>query len=335
MRHVTAPLHTQHSAKEYVFRLEQSAVRPTSRPIVRPDLHVLRGNSQAAAEARATLSAEVRARLPTTEPDDRSYTFSLFRQVVDDAILKVCGPSRRSCRKPWLRTAPASNSMQPLMHECNDIRRRKRQVQMTIDELGDPDGDRQTYLDRLRAQHAAVKGQQQQFERDLERAYWNDVLAAHPTTAADSFQFFHTLKHIQTGGKTKAARMSPFAPAEWKDHFEFISSEEEFLTEERTAFIATLPVTDEVRQLSLQLDNPLSDQEIDAAVRGLRSGAGGGDGVPPVVLKVLCSDDKLAADIRLLSVCLGPHRPRIGNKRGWMAPGGKCLFGRTRSLFIV
>lgn len=63
MRHVTAPLHTQHSAKEYVFRLEQSAVRPTSRPIVRPDLDVLRGNSQAAAEARATLSVEVRARL--------------------------------------------------------------------------------------------------------------------------------------------------------------------------------------------------------------------------------------------------------------------------------
>lgn len=173
-----------------------------------------------------------------------------------------------------------------------------------------------------------------QLGRDLERAYWNDVLAAHPTTAADSFQFFHTLKHIQTGGKTKAARVSPFAPAEWKDHFEFISSEEEFLTEELTAFIATLPVTDEVRQLSLQLDNPVSDQEIDAAVRGLRSGAGGGDGVPPVVLKVLYSDDKLAADIRSFVRLLWSTPAKDWQHKG-MAPSGKCLFGRTRNLFIV
>ena len=57
--------------------------------------------------------------------------------------------------------------------------------------------------------------------------------------------------------------------------------------------IASSPVPDDTRQAFLALDDPLTDHEIDRAVRGLRSGAGGGDGVPPVVLKALLADDTL------------------------------------------
>lgn len=301
MRHVTAPLNTQHSAKEYVFRLEQRGGRPMPRPVARPDLTVLRGNTDAAKEARATLAAEVRANLPTPEDPATAQpgvSFSQFRDTVAQATMKICGPARRSCRKPWLRTARAEARMRPLVQECNDLRRQTRTVQHDMDESGDPDGTRQETIQQLRARHAQLKTQQRQLERGLEKDYWEGILASHPNMEADPFQFFHTLKHIQSGGKHKAARMNPFAPEEWKDHFEHISSAEEFLTTELLDFIATLPVPNDIRQASLALDDPLTDLEIDKAVRGLRSGAGGGDGVPPVVLKALYADNQLALDIR-------------------------------------
>ena len=106
MRHVTAPLHTQHSAKEYVFRLEQRGGRPMPRPVVRPDLSVLtvlRGNTEAAKEARTTLAAEVRANLPTPEDPANAQPAVSFSQVhgtVAQVTRKICGPARRPCRKP-------------------------------------------------------------------------------------------------------------------------------------------------------------------------------------------------------------------------------------------
>lgn len=58
-------------------------------------------------------------------------------------------------------------------------------------------------------------------------------------------------------------------------------------------FNATLPVTDNVRQLSLDLDADIIDEEIRTAMKRLRPGAGGGGG--PVVLKTLFQDPTLAS----------------------------------------
>ena len=57
--------------------------------------------------------------------------------------------------------------MQPLVQECNALRRRMRTVQLTIDAHGDPAGHHHNVLDSLRTQHADVKRQQRQLERDL------------------------------------------------------------------------------------------------------------------------------------------------------------------------
>lgn len=299
MRHVTMPLHTQHSAKEYTFRLEQSGVRSRPPPIVRPNLNALRGNSEAAKEARTTLASQVRARLVTNQQMAQTdVDFSQFRTIVQTETLQVCGPSRRSCRKPWLRTDQASSQMTPLVAQCLSLRNRKRQLQQAIDESNDPDGHLTTELEECRAQHTAVKKRQRQLVRSLEKTYWDGILASHPHTEADSFQFFHTLRQIQTGGNNKAARVNPFTPEEWKDHFATISSSEEFLTPGITDFIDGLPVSPELRNLSQELDSPLTDAEIDKAITGLRPGAGGGDNVPPVVLKTLHQDPHVAIDIR-------------------------------------
>ena len=133
-------------------------------------------------------------------------------------------------------------------------------------------------------------------QRQLEKECWEGKLAEHQHQAADSFQFFHSLKELQHRGKT-AARQNPFSPAEWRDHFETISGKPEFLTDEIKQLIDTLPVSNLDRAHSAQLDDDLSDEEIRRAVRSLRSGAGGGDGLPPVVVKTLFADPSLANQI--------------------------------------
>ena len=216
IRQVTSPplhTHTHTTLSQRVrFRLEQCGGRPQPHPVTRPDPHVLRGNSDAAKEARATLAAEVRANLPPTEDPAAAspeYSFSQFRDTVAQATMKICGPVRRSCRKPWLHTAQAEASMRPLVQECNALRQRKRSLQYDLGALGDPDGARQVAIDKVRALHAQLKTQQRHLERGLEKDYWEGILASHPNTEADSFQFFHTFKRFQSGGKHKAARMNP------------------------------------------------------------------------------------------------------------------------------
>lgn len=95
----------------------------------------------------------------------------------------------------------------------------------------------------------------------------------------------------------KAARQNPFGPDEWREHFSTISSQAELLSNEVKAFIDTMPVSDEVKQNSADLDADISDEEIHEAICKLRPGAGSGDGIPPVALKDLHKDPTLATMI--------------------------------------
>lgn len=65
-------------------------------------------------------------------------------------------------------------------------------------------------------------------------------------------------------------RQNPFSPEERRDHFSTISSEPEFLTPDICDFIGTLPVSAEVRRLSLSLDQDITDEEVQTAVKTLR-----------------------------------------------------------------
>eukprot|EP00435_Cladocopium_sp_Y103_P023322 s794_g5.t1 len=290
LRHTTGDLQTQHSAKEYVFRLEQSRRHQRMTRSPRPDLTVLRGNSDAAAEARSTLAEEVKQ---SCTPE---MSFTEFRKVVEQKVLTVCGEVKRSSRKPWLRSAAASAAVGSLNSECIHLRQTKRCLQQALHENPDDD-DIQQQLEECRHQHNSLKRRQRGLLRSLEKEYWEQVLASHTTQEADSFQFFQSLRSLQNRGVYKAARQNPFGPDEWREHFSTISSQAEFLSDDVKAFIDTMPVSDEVKQRSADLDADISDDEIHAAIRKLRPGAGGGDGVPPVVLKTLHRDPTLAAMI--------------------------------------
>ena len=294
LRHVTDPLQTQHSAKEYLFRLEQSGRRPRPTGVrTRPDLQALRGNSDAAREARVTLAAKVKEEL-AARPESTAVAFADFRQIVARHTLQVCGPVQRSCRKPWLRTREAQAQLAPLANRCTVIRRQKRALTSSGQERA-PEVDAQ--IEELRQEHNQLKKRQRQLQRELEKSHWEEVLASHPRQEADSFRFFRTLRCIQQGGKVKTAQQNPFGPADWKDHFSQISSEAEFITSEIRDFVDAMPVSPALREVSARLDDDLSSEEIRTAVRTLRAGAGGGDDVPPVVLKALFADRSLAQDI--------------------------------------
>ena len=291
LRHTTDDLQTQHSAKEYVFRLAATQARHRGPRVPRPDLSILRGTSEAAAEARDTLTHRVaQACGPDTSFDD-------FRRVVAHQTLTVCGEMPRSCRKPWLRSPAASREIGDLNTECVCLRRTKRELQQALHDTPD-DASTLSQLDACRQRHNDLKKQQRCLLRSLERDYWEQVLASHPTQAADSFRFYKTLRTLQTKGTYKAARQNPFAPDEWRDHFSNISSQPESLHADVENFITTLPVSDHVRQWSLTLDADITDKEINTAMQRLRAGAGGGDGIPPIVLKTLFQDPSLASLIR-------------------------------------
>ncbi|CAK9031066.1 unnamed protein product, partial [Durusdinium trenchii] len=177
------------------------------------------------------------------------------------------------------------------------LQRTKRELQQALHDTPD-DASTLSQLDACRQRHNDLKKQQRCLLRSLERDYWEQVLASHPTQAADSFRFYKTLRTLQTKGTYKAARQNPFAPDEWRDHFSNISSQPESLHADVENFITTLPVSDHVRQWSLTLDADITDKEINTAMQRLRAGAGGGDGIPPIVLKTLFQDPSLASLIR-------------------------------------
>ena len=294
MRHTIDFLHTQHSAKEYVFRLEQTKQSRFRHHVAKPDLNVLRGISEEACAARTVLADRVRDDC-AMHPEPPS--FSVFRGIVAQQTLNVCGEQRRSGRQPWLRSNAANALISPLNFQCRQLRRQKHDVQARL--ATDPENAQiLVQLENIRQQHRNLKNSQRQVQRRLETEYWEALLAEHPTQVADSFQFFQSLRSLQKRGKSfSTARQNPFSPAEWRDHFENISSQPEFMDPEVQAFIETLPVSDAVRALSVALDKAVTDDEIRVAVRTLRCGAGGGDGVPPVVLKALFADQSLAVTI--------------------------------------
>ena len=218
LRHDTAPLHTQHSAKEYVFRLEQKTRARSQSVVPRPDLTVLRGSTEAAREARTTLAQLVRQDVELLH-EGTCAEFGPFRRIVMDRALQVCRPARRSCRKPWLRPAAASAQVRVLNDKCLAVRRRKRQWQLAAQEAPD-DPEIVALIEAARVEHRDLKRHQRQLQRSLEKAYWDDLLASHPTQETDAFQFFQTLRTVQCGGTQKVARSNPFSPDDWKEHFQ-------------------------------------------------------------------------------------------------------------------
>lgn len=159
------------------------------------------------------------------------------------------------------------------------------------------DEDAQRQLEECRRQHNSLKRRKRCLLRSLEKEYCEQVLTSHTTQEADSFQFFQSLRSLQNRGVYKAARQNPFGPDEWREHFSTISSQADLLSNEVKAFIDTMPVSDEVKQNSADLDADISDEEIHEAIRKLRPGAGSGDGMPPVALKDLHKDPTLATMI--------------------------------------
>ena len=117
VRHTTSDLLTQHSPKEYVVRLEQKRRKQLVPAAPRPDLSVLRGNSEVAQEARKALAEGVRAEL-TARHGDVCAEFEDFRKTAAEHALRVCGPVQRSCRKPWLRNPQAASQIKRLNDEC-------------------------------------------------------------------------------------------------------------------------------------------------------------------------------------------------------------------------
>ena len=94
--------------------------------------------------------------------------------------------------------------------------------------------------------------------------------------------------------------------------------------------------------LSRELDSDLTDEEIDEVVKRLRPGAGGGDGIPPVVIKALFADADLAQDIRRFVRLLWQTPAEQWQEQGLDGPGlqvpllwnsygtfcfGQCCFG--------
>ena len=130
-----------------------------------------------------------------------------------------------------------------------------------------------------------------------------------------------SVRIIQSGGTRKAARVNPHSPANWQEHFAHMSSEPEIMTDNIRAFINDLPVSDTVRTVSRELDSDLTDEEIDEAVKRLRPGAGGGDGIPPVVIKALFADADLAQEIRRFVRLLWQTPAEQWQEQGLDGPG--------------
>ena len=133
LRH-TLELHTQHSAKEYVFRLEQTrSPRPTRR-VARPDLTALRGTSLAAQEARATLITKMQEECART---DQAVSLTQFREIASKHTLNVCGETKRSGRAPWLRSQAAHDAVAPLNNQCRYLRSCKHDIQRQLSDSPD------------------------------------------------------------------------------------------------------------------------------------------------------------------------------------------------------
>ena len=186
MQHAIDFLHTQHSAKEYVFRLGQTKQFRFRHHVAKPDLNVLRGISEEACAARTVLADRVR--------DDFAMhpvppSFSVFRGIVAQQTLNVCGEQRRSGRQPWLRSKAANALISPLNFQCRQLRRQKHDVQARL--ATDPENAQiLVQLENVRQQHRNLKNSQRQVQRRLETEYWEALLAEHPTQVADSFPKF-------------------------------------------------------------------------------------------------------------------------------------------------
>ena len=205
LRHTTGDLHIQHSAKEYFYRLEQTKRQTSVCRTRRPDLSVLRGNTEQAQEARTTLAQKVRA-------DCQDNTdFSDFRTIVARHTLDVCGECKRSCRKPWLRTT-ASARIGPLNTQCIQLRQQIRCLKERLSD--DPDNEQlQVETEHLRSQRNDIKKQQRQIQRELEKDYWERLcMVSHQRQETDSFQFFQSLRSRQSRGThTKQPDRTPSA----------------------------------------------------------------------------------------------------------------------------
>lgn len=178
VRHSLGPLHTQHSAKEYVFRLEQTQRQGFRHHVPKPDLRVLRGNSQAACEARTTLTNQVREAVGA-QPD--AVTYPRLRAIASQKALEVCGETRRSGRQPRLRTQAASDLILPLNNRCRELRRQKHDLQARL--TTNPNNEQLLDdLDSVRTQHRDAKRQQRQLQRQLEKAKKITGTVCWPTT---------------------------------------------------------------------------------------------------------------------------------------------------------
>ncbi|CAE8687861.1 unnamed protein product [Polarella glacialis] len=299
VRHDTVDLVTQHSAKEYVFRLEQTARTRRFTVAAKPDLLALRGVSEAAREAQQTLATKVSERVSRmlVQPGD-CLPYASFRQVVAQATMDVCGPQQRSSRKPWLVGQTANRLIAPTVSRLLALRRARRDLQLEL-QLAPDDVTLQNDLLDTRNEHRDVKTQQRRIQKQLEQEYWNTILDSHPKQESDCFQFHRTFGSLRDrDAPAKRAKTNPRSPEDWRDHFSRVSVEPEHMDPEVRAYIDAMEVSDAVRQHSASLDNDITDDEINSAIRHLRPGAGGGDQVPPVVLKALFRDEALADMIR-------------------------------------
>eukprot|EP00435_Cladocopium_sp_Y103_P026824 s2439_g6.t1 len=154
VRHSLDPLRTQHSAKEYVFRLEQTQRQGFRHHVPKPDLRVLRGNSHASREARTTLTTQV---LEAVGAQHEPVTYPRLCAIAAQKAVAVCVETN---------------------NQCQELRRRKHDLQAHL--TTDPaNAQLLDELDSVRTQHRDTKNQQRQLQRQLEKDYWDGMCGEH------------------------------------------------------------------------------------------------------------------------------------------------------------